>query len=62
MKILAIYAINQHLADLYAQADRERLARQVPKGPSALSRALAAVRSAFAGRSGGNPSAAATAA
>ena len=59
MKILAIYAINQHLADLYLEADRERLARQVPKGPSAFSRAVAAVRSAFAGRSGGTPAAAA---
>ena len=47
MKILAIYAINQHLADLYLEAEHERLLRQLPRKPSALRRAVASIRSAM---------------
>jgi hypothetical protein len=48
MKVLAIYAINQHIADLMAEADNARLARQVERKPSAIRRVLAAIRSAAA--------------
>jgi hypothetical protein len=51
MNILAVYAINQHLADLQFEADQARLARQVSRKPSALRRAVASIRSAIAGRS-----------
>jgi hypothetical protein len=62
MKILAIYAINQHLADLYREAEHERLLRQLPRKPSALRRAVASIRSAIAGRSSDPTPAAASAA
>jgi uncharacterized protein with von Willebrand factor type A (vWA) domain len=53
MSVIAIYAINQHLADLRAEADNERLARlaaRPERKPSAIRRVLAAIRSAV-GRS-----------
>jgi hypothetical protein len=45
MNVLAIYAVNQHLADLQDEARRKRLADMVEKRPSLLGRLLAAVRS-----------------
>ena len=53
MKILAIYAINQHLADLYREAEHERLLRQIPRKPSAFRLAIASIRSAIADRTSG---------
>jgi hypothetical protein len=44
MKVLAIYAINEHIADLMFEAEQARLARRTPSRPSLLSRASAAAR------------------
>ena len=58
MNVLAIYAVNQHLADLHEEARRARLARTVER-PSLVSRLVNAVRSAFgAGTTDASPSAA----
>jgi hypothetical protein len=48
MKVLAMYAIDQHIADLMAEAHNARLAAQVERKPSAIRRVLAAIRSAAA--------------
>jgi hypothetical protein len=48
MKVLAIYAINQHIADLMAEAHHARLAAQVERKPSAIRRFATAVRAAVA--------------
>jgi hypothetical protein len=49
MNVLAIYAINEHIADLHEEARRDRLAREAktPAAPSLLRRSLASARSAF---------------
>jgi hypothetical protein len=46
MNVLAIYAVNQHLADLHEEARRARLAHAAER-PSLFSRLANAVRSAF---------------
>ena len=61
MNVLAIYAVNQHLADLHEEARQARLIDAV-KRPSVVRRALAAVRSAFhAGTGEPSPTAASAA-
>jgi hypothetical protein len=45
MNVFAIYAVNEHLADLMAEAKAERLARK-PKGPGFVASLLAAARRA----------------
>ena len=44
MNVLAIYAVNQHIEDLYFAAEQERIARALPRKPSAIRRAFAAVK------------------
>jgi hypothetical protein len=61
MNVLAIYAVNQHLADLHEEARQARLVDSV-KRPSIVRRALAAVRSALSAGSAGPSPTAATAA
>ena len=53
MNILAIYAVNEHIASLHEEARRNRLASQAkgPARPSLLRRSLVAARSAFAAAS-----------
>ncbi len=49
MKVLAIYAINQHLAELVEESRQYRLAREARGArPSRLRRTIAAIRSAVA--------------
>ena len=58
MKVLAIYAINEHIAELMIEAEQNRLARQLDRGPSRLARALDALRAAasrLAPASGSSP-------
>lgn len=50
MNVLAIYAVNQHLADLNEEARMARLARAADPKPSTLRRIVATVRSAFGSR------------
>jgi hypothetical protein len=61
MHVLAIYRVNEHLADLMAEAAAERQAREgrqaKPKG-----RRLALVTSLFSGRASAAPAAGATSA
>ncbi|HEU0243599.1 MAG TPA: hypothetical protein VFQ75_06800 [Candidatus Limnocylindrales bacterium] len=53
MHVLAIYRVNEHLADLMAEASAERQARESkPKG-----RRFALVTSLFAGRAAATPAA-----
>jgi hypothetical protein len=53
MHVLAIYRVNEHLADLMAEASAERQAREAkPKG-----RRFALVTSLFAGRGAATPAA-----
>ena len=47
MNVLAIYAVNEHINQLLLDADRARIARQVAKRPSVVSRLAGAARSAF---------------
>lgn len=49
MNVLAIYAVNDHVASLHEEARRNRLAREAKAsaGPSLLRRSLVAARSAF---------------
>jgi hypothetical protein len=49
MNVLAIYAVNQHLADLHEEARQSRLVAADSR-PSLLRRTLAAVRSALGAR------------
>jgi hypothetical protein len=62
MNVLAIYAVNQHLADLQDEARRRRLADMVDKRPSLLGRLLAAVRFPLGAGPAGPSSTAASAA
>ncbi len=49
MKVLAIYAINQHLAELVEESRQYRLAKEARGDrPSMFRRALTAIRSAIA--------------
>ena len=58
MNVLAIYAVNQHLADLHEEARQARLVESVNR-PSLVRRMLAALRTAFgAGTADPSPSAA----
>ena len=56
MHVLAIYAVNEHIADLMAEASAERQAREArqakPKG-----RRFALVTSLFSGRASAAPAA-----
>lgn len=47
MNVLAIYAVNEHINQLLIDADRARIARQVARRPSVVSRLAGAVRSAL---------------
>ena len=61
MNVFAIYAVNQHLADLHEEARQARLVNSVER-PSVVRRLVAAVRSAFsAGTAGSTPTAASAA-
>jgi hypothetical protein len=46
VNILAIYAVNLHLADLQEEARQNRLVADIPKRPSLLRRFATALRSA----------------
>lgn len=45
MKVLAIYAINEHIANLHFEAEQARIARRGAPRPSILRRLAGAVRS-----------------
>ena len=51
MNVLAIYAVNQHIDDLFFAAEQERIARAMPRKPSAVKRAFASIKASIAGRS-----------
>lgn len=48
MKVLAIYAINEHIAELMIEAERARLAREAHRGPSLLARTAESLRATIA--------------
>jgi hypothetical protein len=59
MRVLAIYAINEHIAELMLEAEQSRLARQATARPSIVRRLADAVRAAASRRSpGASPAAA----
>lgn len=43
MNVLAIYAVNEHLADLMAEADAERMVRNAKPQPSIIRRIVASL-------------------
>ena len=47
MKVLAIYAVNEHINQLLADAQHARMAREASSRPSLVRRAAGAVRAAF---------------
>jgi N-formylglutamate amidohydrolase len=47
MKVLAIYAVNEHINQLMVDAQQARMARDVNRGPSLLRRVAGAARAAF---------------
>ena len=51
MKVLAIYAVNEHINQLMIDAQRARMAREANPRPSLVRRAASAARAAFARRS-----------
>ena len=60
MKVLAIYAVNEHINQLMVDAYQARMAREArPGGPSLLRRVANAARAALTGR---NPQASGAAA
>jgi hypothetical protein len=64
MHVLAIYAINEHLASLHEEARRNRLAKEAKgaSGPSLLRRTVLALRAAFGtDAAGASPTAASAA-
>ena len=48
MKVLAIYAVNEHINQLMADAHQARMAKAASSRPSLVRRAAGAVRAAFA--------------
>jgi hypothetical protein len=60
MNVLAIYAVNQHLADLHEEARQARLVESVQR-PSLVRRILAAIRNALGAASATSPTAASAA-
>ena len=47
MKVLAIYAVNEHINQLMADAYQARMAREVSRRPSLVRRVASAARAAF---------------
>jgi len=47
MKVLAIYAVNEHINQLLADAQQARMAAAVSSRPSLVRRAAGAARAAF---------------